>query len=453
MILRKFTKPLLITTLTSSLGIALGVAVTVPYSSARERAQAKPAQPSSSGSWCAERCDGVITDWNLTAFQVIKAADGYQDPMAASRSLAMMHLAMHDAVNAVVRRYQSHAFKATPAATADADPTVAAAVAAHDVLAGIYPQAPAQALLRAELQKTLFDAGLGRAVEAGTELGKAAAAAMLVSRQNDGSTATEPYVVRAVPGQYRYTPPFEFAAAPHWRAVTPFALARASQYRSAPPPALESDEYRQAFDEVKRVGAKQAGAARTPDEAHYAAFWYEFSDIGWNRIARLASTKVHQDLADRARTFALLNMAMADAYIAGWDSKYHYNFWRPVTAIQRAGDDRNPHTSAEPGFETLLPSPPVPDMPSTHSALGMAAATVLAHAFGRDQVAFSFASPSANPESPRRSYRSFSEAARENAESRIKAGLHFRFATKAGLEMGKRIGEHVTHHALNRQSS
>ena len=142
----------------------------------------------------------------------------------------------------------------------------------------------------------------------------------------------------------------------------------------------------------------------------------------------------------RARTFALLNAVMADAYIAGWDSKMHYNLWRPVTAIQQAADDGNPATSADPSWAPLLTTPPIQDYPSTHSALGSAAAVVLAHAFGSDRVKFTMASPSALPEAPERTFTRFSTAAKENADSRVRAGLHFRFATTAGMQLGERIG-------------
>src|SRR5262249_54339779 len=155
---------------------------------------------------------------------------------------------------------------------------------------------------------------------------------------------------------YRYTAPFDFAAAPHWRHVKPFTLVSASQFRTSPPPALASENYRRAFDEVKKVGGK-ASTQRGADETQYAAFWYEFSDIGWNRVARAASANMKQDLWERARTFALLNMAMADAYIAGWDSKYHYNFWRPVTAIRLAANDGNPNTRPDASFDPLLITP------------------------------------------------------------------------------------------------
>jgi hypothetical protein len=426
--------------------VALGLLTAASLVQAGERTDS--AHVATSATWCAERCDAVITEWSLAAYQIIKAADGYQDPMAASRSLAMMHVAMHDAVNAVTPRYRRYALAAPPVGASRADATVAAATAAHDVLAALYPQPQAAALLKAELEKTTLEAGVGPAIEAGTALGRAAAAAVLAKRANDGSAGKEAYVEGTLPGQYRFTPPFNFAAAPHWRQVTPFALASAAQFRTAPPPALTSEAYRRDFDEVKRVGGKAGGSARSTDETHYAAFWYEFSDIGWNRVARAVSGRVKQDLWQRARTFALLNMAMADAYIAGWDSKYHYNTWRPVTAIHLAAEDGHPRTAPEKSFETLLPTPPVPDLPSTHSALGMAAAVVLADAFGGDRVTFTFASSSAMPTNPVRSFRSFSEAALENADSRVKAGLHFRFATDAGLLLGRQIGQHVIRNTL-----
>ena len=401
-------------------------------------------------SWCAGRCDSVVTDWSLTAFQVIKAGDGYGDPMAASRSLAMVHAAMHDAVNGARPRYQRYALEAVPAGSDKADAAAAASQAAHDVLVALYPQAAATAVAKVQLERTMLEAGIGSSIEAGTKLGKAAAAAVLTKRANDGAVGNEPYIEGTQPGEYRFTAPFDFAAAPHWRHVTPFVLATTSQFRTAAAPALSSEAYRRDFDEVKRVGGKTS-AQRTSDETHYAAFWYEFSDIGWNRVARAVSGRVGQDLHERARTFALLNMAMADAYIAGWDSKFHHNAWRPVTAIHLAGDDGNPRTAPEASYETLLVTPPVPDMPSTHSALGAAAAAVLADAFGRDHVSFAFASSSAMAANPVRAFRSFSEAAKENADSRVKAGLHFRFATEAGLQLGRSIGQLANRYALARQ--
>ena len=400
--------------------------------------------------WCGARCDQVVLDWNAGTHQVIQAADGYLNPMAASRTLAMVHLAMHDAVNAVDARYESYAMKPAAAATATAGATavagsaarrradegvaaIAAVTAAHDVLVALYPQQ--KPLLQAMLGTALHEAGHGPAIAHGRQLGGQAAAALLAQRAGDGSAAEETYKPGERPGEYQYTPGFDFLAAPHWRAVKPFSLARPSQFRVAPPPALDSAEYAAALQEVRLSGGNQRGARRSADESQYAAFWYEFSDAGWNRIARTVARERPQNLWDRARTFALLNVAMADAYIAGWDSKMHYNFWRPVTAIRAGGDA---------GWTPLLPTPPVQDHPSTHSALGAAAAVALAEGFGSDRIGFEFASPTALPAHPVRAFPSFGAAARENADSRVKAGLHFRFATVQGLKLGEQIGRHAT---------
>lgn len=403
---------------------------------------AAPAQ--AQARWCGDRCDQVVLDWNAGTHQVITADDGYVNPMAASRTLAMVHLAMHDAVNAVDARYESYAMKAAPArrgtpqAKADeGSAAVAAVTAAHDVLAALHPKQ--QPLLKVMLATSLQDAGHGPAVALGRRRGAEAAAAVLAKRSNDGSAAQESYTPGQRPGEYQYTPGFDFLAAPHWRTVKPFALGSPSQFRVAPPPALDSAEYATALQEVRLAGSNQPGARRSPDESQYAAFWYEFSDAGWNRIARTVARERPQNLWDRARGFALLNAAMADAYIAGWDSKMHHNFWRPVTAIRAGGDT---------AWTPLLPTPPVQDHPSTHSALGAAAATTLAEAFGSDRIAFRFASPTALPEHPVRAFRSFSAAAKENADSRVKAGLHFRFATVQGLKLGEQIGRHAVANLL-----
>ncbi|MDL1859535.1 vanadium-dependent haloperoxidase [Betaproteobacteria bacterium PRO7] len=390
--------------------------------------------------WCADRCDQIVIDWNLQTHQVIKTAEGYTNPMAASRVLAMVHLAMHDAVNAARPRYRAYAYSPAADANTDADATVAAAVAAHDVLAALYPKQ--KDLVRAALDTTLLDAGVGSAVERGKQLGAAAAAAVLAKRADDGANADEAYRPGTRPGNYQFTPGFDFLAAPHWRAVTPFALRTPDQFRVAPPPALTSAEYAAAFNEVKAAGSNAADAKRSREQTQYAAYWYEFSDIGWNRIARVVARDKKQDLWQRARTFALLNAAMADGYIAGWDAKMHYDFWRPVTAIRQADQDGNPVTAADATWTPLLTTPPVQDYPSTHSVLGAAAAVVLAHAFG-DRTTFTTASPTALPEAPVRSFASFSAAAKENADSRVRAGIHFRFATDAGLALGERIGEYA----------
>ena len=392
--------------------------------------------------WCAARCDELVIDWNAIAYQVIKADENYANPMSASRSLAIMHLAMHDAVNAARPRYAAYAYTERDNA---ADAAVAAVTAAHDVLAALYPKQTV--LLKAALDKSLVDAGTTAAATRGIALGRSVAGAVLRKRAADGSAANVPYQQGSKPGEYRFTQGFDFAASPQWRSVAPFTLKSVDQFRSAPPPALTSAQYAAAFNEVKTVGGK-VSAKRTTDETHYSAFWYEFSDIGWNRVARVVARDQQQDLWQRARTFALVNAVMADAYIAGWDSKFHYNLWRPETAIPMADADGNPQTAQDASFAPLLVTPPVQDYPSTHSALGAAAAVVLAETFGRDDISFTFTSTSAMPANPQRSFKSFSEAARENADSRVKAGLHFRFATTAGLKLGEDIGRFAVRNSL-----
>jgi hypothetical protein len=408
------------------------------------------ARPGASAA-CPDRCDQVIIDWNQHTHQVIKAADGYVDPMAASRVLAMVHLAMHDAVNAVQPRYRAHTYRPPGAAPerGSVDATVAAAVAAHDVLLALYPKH--KELLAVALDATLHDAGLGRAVEQGRKLGAAAAAAMLAARANDGSRAGDgdgAYTPGTRPGDWQFTPGFDFIAAPHWRAVKPFTMRAPEQFRVAAPPALGSAAYAAAFDEVKATGSQAAGARRSAEQTQYAAYWYEFSDIGWNRIARVVARDKPQDLWQRARTFALLNAAMADAYIAGWDSKMHHNLWRPITAIRQAERDGNAATAADAHWTPLWPTPPIQDHPSTHSALGAAAAVVLAGTLGSDRLEFTMASPTALPEAPTRTFSSFSQAATENADSRVRAGIHFRFATEAGLKLGEQIGKQALAQSL-----
>src|SRR5688500_17514955 len=216
-----------------------------------------------------------LLDWNRFAHQIIVADNGYINPLPATRALAMMHLAMHDAINAAQPRYATYAIQTRDQ---QADPVIAAVQAAHDVLAAIYPKQ--QPALQAYLNQYLDDAGLVPGVAKGVALGKRAAADILAARATDNSANREPYAEGTAAGQYRFVPGFNFVNMPHWRSVRPFALTSPSQFRVQAPPSLASAEYARAFDEVRRKGGKQSDA-RTRDESHYAAFWYELSDIGW----------------------------------------------------------------------------------------------------------------------------------------------------------------------------
>ncbi len=375
----------------------------------------------------------VILDWNAVALEAM-GGPTYQHSLLASRINAMTHLAMHDALNAIVSKYQTYAFHQKDT---EADPIAAAASAAYEVLVGSFPQQ--KPMLDERLQASLAKVAEGNAKTRGIALGKKAATAILTLRQNDKAfddpVGTIP--VSSEPGIYQAVPPFDFVFAPQWKTMPTFALQKADQFRIEPFPAMTSEKYAQDFNEIKNIGQKDS-PSRSAEQTLIAKFWYEFSEMGWNRVTTAALKTKKLNLWETARLFALVDMALADAYIAGWDSKFYYNFWRPYTAIRRADIDGNPNTTADLQWEPSEPTPPVHDYPSTHSALGNAAATVLAQILG-DNVAFTFESSTA-PGSAR-TFKSFTQAANENAESRVLAGIHFRFSCEKGLELGQKIGE------------
>ncbi|MDQ3291894.1 MAG: phosphatase PAP2 family protein [Bacteroidota bacterium] len=377
----------------------------------------------------------IILDWNLVALEAM-GGTSYQHSLLGAHINAMVHLAMHDALNGVAPTFEKYALQREDA---QADPIAAAATAAHTVLITSFPDK--KPILDAALAKSTSNLPAGDALNRGMALGKEAGEKILALRQNDGAfqDPIAPIAPSNEPGVYQAVPPFDFVFAPFWKTMKPFSLTSPDQFRCAPQPALNSQVYADAFNEVKTVGVKNS-SIRTADESFYTQFWYEFSEMGWNTVARTVAADKKLDLLSTARLFALVDMALADAYTAGWDSKFHYNFWRPFTAIQKAESDGNATTVADSNWEPFMPTPPVQDYPSTHSALGNAAATVLASLLG-DETKFTMTSSTAVPEGATRSFTSFSQAAKENADSRVKAGIHFRFSCNAGMDLGQKIGQ------------
>jgi hypothetical protein len=346
------------------------------------------------------------------------------------------HCWLHDALNAIAPRYQTYAFHQK---NSEADPIAAAATAAYEVLVNQLPTS--KVMLDSCLAVSLATVPEGNAKTQGIQVGKQAAAAIVALRQNDGAFQ-DPISVPAGTGQageYQVVPPFDFVFAPFWKTMQPFSLQKPEQFRNTPQPPLMSQTYTEDFEEVKRIGQKDS-PYRSAEQTAIAKFWYEFSEAGWNRVTRTAAADKKLGLLATARLFALVDMALADAYTAGWDSKFHYNFWRPFTAIRSAELDGNPNTVADPQWEPSEPTPPVQDYPSTHSALGNAAATILTAIVGNN-VPFSMTSPSAVSDGSTRSFYSFLQAADENAESRVLAGIHFRFSCEKGQELGNQIGK------------
>ncbi len=383
----------------------------------------------------------VIIDWN-EAIVTAMGGPAYQHSLLASRIGAMVHLAMHDAVNAARPTFRSYAYFEK---NEKADPIVAAAVAAHSVLKGNFPDK--QPVLDSLLSESISKIPDSEAKTFGIEIGQEAAMAILELRAADG--AFQDPIAQILPtekaGEYQVVPPFNFIFAPHWKTMQLFGLQKQDQFRSVPPPVLASEAYAADFNEVKLRGQVQS-TVRTPEQTEQAKFWYEFSEMGWNRVARIAIADKKLGLLESARVMALVNMALADSYTAGWDSKYHYNLWRPFTAIRKAGIDGNTETNVDLNWEPLMPTPPVQDYPSTHSVLGNAGATVLTSLLGKN-TGFSMNSTSGT-EGSVRTFKSFLAAADENADSRVSAGIHFRFACEAGQEMGNKIGEYIVKNHL-----
>jgi hypothetical protein len=376
----------------------------------------------------------VVVAWNELAHDIGYAEDQFRT-FKAQRAMAMTHLAMHDAVNAVVDRYAPHAYARRQP---KAEPIGAAAQAAREVLAALYPAAVPR--LDAELGRWLAPAApevLARSVA----LGRAAASAVLEARRDDGWDAPGTYSFASGPGAYQTTPPWDsFVLQPGFRYARPFGLRSPSQLRPPPPPPLDSAETAGALAEVRRYGGRDS-TARTTEQSAYAVWWMEFAEGSVNRLARRLVAAQDLDLADSARLFALLDMSLYDAYVATWDAKYHYDHWRPYTAIRA-----HPGTGGDPAWEPLRPTPPFPEYVSAHAAGCAAAFEVLRHALA-SPGRFTMRTTTAPEGSPERSFDSFDAAAAECADSRVRLGWHFRYATDAGLELGRAVATwEVEHH-------
>lgn len=407
------------------------------------------------------RADAVIY-WNEAAASAGFAAGldnefGCVDALHESRIFAMMHVAIHDALNAIDRRSQPYAYDAQ--APAGASPEAAVAAAARDVLVALLNQLPASELgLTPAAAVNLVEAAYVEALAAipnttgkaqGILVGQAAAAAILDLREadgaNDGPFLDDTYVPGPDPGDFQFIPGFgSIAAFTRWGNVTPFVLKSSSQYRPKAPYAVTSKKYAADFNEVKSLGALHS-TTRTPEQTEIALFWVEGSPQGWNRIARTVSVQHGLDLWENARLFGLLNLASADAYIADFANKYFYEFWRPITAVREAGRDGNPQTVADPTWESLVLIGPVPEYPSGHSGQGGAMSEVLARFFG-DKVSFS--TTATTQPGVTRSFTSFSQAAQENGNSRIYVGFHFRHAVTEGIKLGSKAGKVAFNHYL-----
>lgn len=388
------------------------------------------------------RRGNAVTDWNAIALQVLPVDPGL---LRDSRGFAIMHASIHDAVNGIERRYQPYtADLSSPGASVDA----AIAAAAHDVLVALSPSQ--QTIIEIAYAAALLPIPDGPAKEAGIALGRESARANLARRTADGADhATEPaYTPTGQRGDYDFTPPFDrpplgpAALFPGWGRVMPFGITL-GEHQVPGLDSLTSENYARDFNFIKTFGSADS-SSRTADQTELVFFWFEFSPM-WIRIANSILQQQNVDVWRAARILALVNFALADGYIAGFDAKYHFRFWRPITAIRRADEDNNPATTADKNWLPLLATrnffiPPVPEYPSVHAVLGAAVATVLIDNFG-DHVPFVATSGTA-PGVVRR-FKSFTEAAKENGMSRAFGGIHFLHAINDGYRQGQSIGRAV----------
>jgi hypothetical protein len=396
--------------------------------------------------------NAMVLTWNDAATVAVTRAgtgpNGPLPPMPESYIYAQVNVAMHDALNSINPKYKTYALLNTVDRGANADAAVAKA--AHDIIVELLP--PETAYADSLYQVSLNSIEDGTSKTKGINIGQEAAAAMIAKRSNDGyATAQVPYIEGTLPGQYRFTPPFDgppyngFAAVPAWGQITPFGVASSSQFRPDPPYAVNSPQYTADYDEIKGLGAA-TNSTRTPDQTQIGLFWLENSPLGWNRIARNLIKERNMDALTTAHLLGVLHMALADANISSLEAKYYYKYWRPITAVQLGNSDGNPNTVGDPSFSILSPpTPPVPDYPSNHAVNGGAAAQVLTGFFGGN---ISFSATSSSLPDVTRHFSNFIQAAQENALSRIYVGYHFRNAVNKGVAQGYQVGEYVFNHAL-----
>jgi hypothetical protein len=409
-------------------GLALtGTSLAQPRKEPRGRARASAAET-----------DQVI-QWNAELLTLLQVPGAQAATIHPTRTMAIMQLAVYDAVDAIQGGHRSY-LRSTPA-PAHASAAAAAVAAARTTLLALLPSQ--QQAIEAKYQESLSQLGSSRRVQEGIKVGELAATRLLAARVNDGSGLVAPaFQPGSGPGEYQLTPPkFSAPVFGQWPAVTPFALPSGDEFRPPAPPALASARYVDDFNEVKALGRLDS-LSRSADQTSIGKFWGAAPVWNvWNQIAEKAGAAFHDTLGQNARMFALLDAGLADSVIALYDAKYAYHRWRPVTAITTLNTG-NLAAFGDPTWTPLAATAPDPSYPGAHATVSETAAVTLADFFGTDRFAFSLT----NSTVPGvvRSFASFSQAADEASASRIFAGQHFRYDEEAGQALGRRVGDFVS---------
>ena len=382
----------------------------------------------------------VITDWDEKAVAAVTPMSslGGTSPYMAVRMMGMVHAAMFDAVNSIEQRYRPYLVQlpADPATSKEA----AAAVAAATILATI--DAKTAGDMKAALAAYLAPLPYGAAKSDGVGLGEAVAAKVIEARANDGCDAPDAYRPRTSPGVYV---PTAITINSMWPDMKPFAIAKGSQFRPKPPIALDSKEWATDFNELKDYGGK-ISTKRTAQQTETALFWTS-PLLAYQPLVRQLVTAKQMGVVDSARFMALEAVALNDAIIAVLDAKYHYNFWRPITAIRNGDNDGNPATDNGPTWQPLANTPMHPEYPCSHCIQsGSVAAVVKAVLGGADIPEVVLTSP-ATPGVTHR-WTNMTAFTEEIANARIWAGFHYRFSTRVGTDMGLQIGDYVVKNVM-----
>jgi hypothetical protein len=386
-----------------------------------------------------------VVTWNATLLVIVRTPGAQPKTIHPTRSFAIMHAAIYDAVNAIDKTHEPYLVRLRDVSRS-ASQDAAASSAAHEVLVALYPAF--RATLDDQLKQALALVPDGPDKTEGINIGKTVADQILATRSSDGSNAQPvPFVFGNAPGDFQSTPPnFPSPQFTNWSHVTPFALESASQFRLGPPPTLTSDAYTDAFNEVKSLGIVHSTTA-TADQALTGSFWNGAIQNYWNEITQTAAIGHNLNTARTARLFALLNLSFADGVIAFYDTKYTYNFWRPITAIRAAASDGNPGTLADPNWlPEVTNTTPDPSYPGAHAVISAVGASVLNSFFGKKD--FDFIVSSEVLPGVTRPFTNFSAANKEATLSRIFAGVHFRTDLTSGQRMGSQVADFVVDNFL-----
>ena len=385
----------------------------------------------------AARAD-VVTDWNMATHAVLRTAQ--VQGSAQSRTLAMVHVAISDAINSVQNRYTRYI--ATVPVMPNASPEAAAASAAREILVQLHPN-----------QKGMIDEAYAASVKAipegaardqGVALGEQVAALIHADRATDGASVADTYRPLTRPGVWV---PTATPVTEQFARVKPWVLKSADQFRPGPPPKLDSALYARDYNETKSLGGARS-TARTAEQTATVRFWSTPNLApAWQAAARTLSAAKGLSLADNARLFALLNMAAANSYIADWDAKFTYNFWRPVTAIRNGDQDGNDATEREAGWTPLAPTPMHPEYPSQAAIQAGVSLSILEAVFGPDPALPITATDIVDPKRTRQ-LAGIAQMAEEHGNVRVWGGIHFRNSLEVATDMGRKIAAYVVANSL-----